>query len=305
MENVNLDQEIKIVLKKVKEDINGRMNYYTRMYDNIKNLSDHDLNEIYKSYMTLKNDDFSCVYFIRNKYTGYVKIGCTKQLETRLTRLNSLFENYFGMKNALSIEAVIYVPSKKHMKLESEIHQDLIDKHIFGEWYDISFDDIKINYIPDGKYFDNILVGYVVEDIPNDGFNVIHIKSLDNEIAIIKRSIAKEYFSRVLPCNLTEENQRELSLLENVINNTLHMNYKYEDYDSVLGCLSESTKIFDMFEDLLKNNICISVPEYNFDNKINCYVKKIHSIGALNGKLYTYDDIINNKIESYFGIANG
>ena len=43
-------------------------NNYVSIYNKMTTLSAMDLNEMYKTYQTLTNKNFTCVYFIRNKY---------------------------------------------------------------------------------------------------------------------------------------------------------------------------------------------------------------------------------------------
>ena len=105
-------------------------------------ISDEDLTTAYYFYMLEKTGNTSGVYFIKNKYTGLVKIGCTSNIKQRYATLDGLFRNQFGAPDALQIVDFLLIAPRFISKVEKIAHAAFSAKRKYGEWFDISVDDI-------------------------------------------------------------------------------------------------------------------------------------------------------------------
>lgn len=99
------------------------------------------------------------VYFIRNKYNGYIKIGSTKNLEKRLKDIKSVCRNYFGEDDAIEIIGLIDTSFIRPVEFEHFLHNQFRDYNIFGEWFDFPEDiwnEIHEKFFFDFEYDDAI-----------------------------------------------------------------------------------------------------------------------------------------------------
>jgi uncharacterized protein YneF (UPF0154 family) len=75
------------------------------------------------------------VYFFRETGRPYVKIGMTKnEIETRF--------NSFKTYAPLGAYIVGFIKTKDSFKLENELHEQFKDKRVFGEFFNISDDEV-------------------------------------------------------------------------------------------------------------------------------------------------------------------
>jgi len=87
-------------------------------------------------------------YIMVSNGGGY-KIGCTSNIRSRLQAIQ------VGNKNF--IEVCVTIRGGK--EIEKELHEDYADKHISGEWFDLSpvdVTDIFRNYITKAQIFDTL-----------------------------------------------------------------------------------------------------------------------------------------------------
>jgi hypothetical protein len=74
------------------------------------------------------------VYFIKDSQTGYIKIGRTDDdISTRLSQLQ------VGNPSELTLCKIIECDSRN---MEKKLHERFADKHIRGEWFNISESEI-------------------------------------------------------------------------------------------------------------------------------------------------------------------
>lgn len=107
------------------------------------------------------------VYFIRNEYTGLLKIGKTNNLKRRIHEINRAF-NFLGFDiQKLTVEAISYCPfGVSNSKIETYYHNKCKEYRVNGEWFDISPDFLYENLI--------MCADYIIKGIPvvvEDGFD--------------------------------------------------------------------------------------------------------------------------------------
>lgn len=99
------------------------------------------IDSIYATASNYQEDLVGGVYFIRNEYSGLIKIGCSKNIMGRFNQLKRSFI-HVGMEPKLKLLCVVLTFPKYLEKLESQYHSMFKDKRKIGEWFDISHDDI-------------------------------------------------------------------------------------------------------------------------------------------------------------------
>ena len=124
------------------------------LYTNLVSTNHYILNELYRSYWFETNRKNSFVYFIYNKVTKLIKIGCTENPIKRLKQLNSMFFNHFGVEDALELLTLYYVPDGSMQKAEKDFHEEFSKYRVHGEWFSIPNKELK-------NYFDNISRCYI------------------------------------------------------------------------------------------------------------------------------------------------
>jgi predicted Zn-ribbon and HTH transcriptional regulator len=90
-----------------------------------------------------------CVYFIcEQPFTDRVKIGKTTDVTSRIKSLQT------GNPSKLSLLKVIYVDDSMRMtKLETQIHKDLVNRRLIGEWFKLSLAEVDQVY---ARYFNTV-----------------------------------------------------------------------------------------------------------------------------------------------------
>lgn len=139
-------QDVKDIFEKIGICYDKSIENSNKQYNNIatsfSSLSDVELNYFYMLYQIekYKSTDIPCVYFIKNEYTGLIKIGKTKHVIARFKQLLSMFKNHFGVNNGLKIIGIIPIFDGSEYKIETYLHKKYNDYRTFGEWFDIDFD---------------------------------------------------------------------------------------------------------------------------------------------------------------------
>lgn len=116
------------------------------------------VDETQKSY--IENDRGGYVYFMKNKYNGYVKIGFTNNITSRLSNIKSICKNYFGEIDAIQLLGLVDTSFIKPGEFESFLHKRYKSYNVFGEWFNFPkdvWDKIEKDYLFDFEYDDAIL----------------------------------------------------------------------------------------------------------------------------------------------------
>jgi DNA-binding Xre family transcriptional regulator len=75
------------------------------------------------------------VYFLRNKDTGMIKIGFTTDLINRIYNLS--------LEYGADMELIHYISTYDSSTLESVFHNMFADKWDYGEWFNLTDEDIR------------------------------------------------------------------------------------------------------------------------------------------------------------------
>lgn len=182
----------------VDERVNARLTYYEwlKKYfrtDNEKSFN-NNLDYINNCRMIDTTKQTSIVYFIRNKYTGYVKIGKTTDLRRRFKEIQNGF-HFLGLDtHELILEAIAYCPyGVDNSKVETYYHQLFKDYRKNGEWFDVSYDQLMntliIDYVINGVF---VTVEDVLDYKPDYDFKVVEsdVETLRNKE---KNELIKKY----------------------------------------------------------------------------------------------------------------
>ena len=106
---------------------------YKIMYDRFN----EDFRAIESYYMSdMIDQDMGYIYFIENKYNGYIKIGFTKDIKTRLSTLKNQCLQYMGEDCLTLIKLYPCVVSKLN-KVEKLLHNDFKQYRVVGEWFNL------------------------------------------------------------------------------------------------------------------------------------------------------------------------
>lgn len=138
----------------VEERVNARLSYYEwlKKYIHADNqiTFNNSLEYINNCRMVDTTKQTSVVYFIRNKYTGYLKIGKTTDLKRRFKEIENGF-HFLGLDtHELILEAITYCPyGVDYSKVETYYHHLFKDYRKNGEWFDITYDQLMNTLIVD------------------------------------------------------------------------------------------------------------------------------------------------------------
>ncbi len=188
----------------------------------------------------------SVVYFIRNEYTGLLKIGKTNNLKRRIKEIENAF-NFLGFDTQkLTLEAISYCPfGLNNSKVETYYHNKCKNYRINGEWFDISTDFLYDNLI--------LCADYMVEGIP-----VIVEDRYDYEKTFRMTKLIES--NDTLLCDIIK-NEMSKNLRESlgIINDNLFIDF-----------LSPKRKPYELFSYEIWNYILNlkSKDEFNLDKKI-------------------------------------
>lgn len=139
--------------------------YYIDMFSKLNNYS---VNEIFKTYITIKNQDFgSYIYIMFNNNTKLYKIGMTRNPLQRMQTINTMFKTQFGIENYITVIGLIYIPFDNAYDIEKKFHKMFQKFRANGEWFSLNKEQInelfqnrfihKISSDEDGNfyYYDN------------------------------------------------------------------------------------------------------------------------------------------------------
>ena len=270
MNNITMEQRKdalnKIISSKdfentVDKIIENKMYYYNWLKNNIKpkqllNCEDIDfsfnyaLNYVYRCMLMDNEHKTSVVYFIRNKYNGFLKIGKTNDLQRRISEIESCF-NFLGLDtNELVVEAISYCPyGMNNGKVETYYHNLFKEKRKIGEWFDVSYDELL-----NSLFVDYIINGVLVTvedtyDFPN---GVKKLKLAENDYKLLKKEVTNE---------LKEKVSKQLGILNTDIYNIFNRNNN----------ITYSEDLFNYIMSLNSSN------DTNLDNKIKKDIENILS----------------------------
>ena len=202
------------------------------------------LNYFYHCMLMDESNDENVVYFIRNEYTGLLKIGKTNNLSRRITEIERCF-NFLGFDTQkLVIEAISYCPfGINNGKVETFYHNLFKEKRKNGEWFDVSYEELM-----NTLYCDYIINGVIVAvenitDFP-DGAKTICLE--EENVEILRKNIEN---------NLVEKLSKELCIFDNI--------FKFNKKETI-----PSEKLYNYLIGLKKN-------DGNLDNKIKHRIEHI------------------------------
>ena len=122
----------------------------------------HELYNIRRAMWLDKNKTCYIVYFLRNEYSGLLKIGVTKDIVQRIKQLKSNFTTLGLKQDKLFIEHLCIIPPFiNHFSVEKYYHNLFSDYKSIGEWFDIDQEILRNVLCIDGV-IDNIT--YTIED---------------------------------------------------------------------------------------------------------------------------------------------
>lgn len=192
-----------------------KMSYYTWLQKYIakgsEDKSEESINRgiehIYKC-MLLDNYVECCntsvVYFIKNKYTGLIKIGRTTNLTKRIQELKNCF-TLLGMNpQELELEAIIYCPfGMSNSQVESHYHNVFEEYRIIGEWFQIDrnmlTDELDIDML-----VNNIIV--TVADPRMFSKGVKKLKLLESNENKLIQQVRNELYDEYASCLCIHDN---------------------------------------------------------------------------------------------------
>ena len=261
MDNITIEQRRKTLdeiiksedFKKIVENIvNNKLTYYDWLQNNLPVMSvgeftfskKYVLNYFYHCMLMDESNDENVVYFIRNEYTGLLKIGKTNNLSRRITEIERCF-NFLGLDTQkLVIEAISYCPfGINNGKVETFYHNLFKEKRKNGEWFDVSYEELM-----NTLYCDYIINGVIVAvenitDFP-DGAKTICLE--EENVEILRKNIEN---------NLVEKLSKELCIFDNI--------FKFNKKETI-----PSEKLYNYLIGLKKN-------DGNLDNKIKHRIEHI------------------------------
>lgn len=162
----------------------------------------------------------SVVYFIRNEYTGLLKIGKTNNLIKRIREIKGNFL-FLGLEQQkLSIEAISYCPFGINNGIVETYYHNMFKKHRKnGEWFDVDYDllscSLNTDYIING-------VLATVEDTGDFPYKIVPIELQENNI---------EYLNNIIHKYLSEEIRKYFYAMNS--NNIFELIHKKNEVKSV------------------------------------------------------------------------
>lgn len=110
-----------------------------------------------------------CVYFAKNEISNLIKIGKTTDLKGRINTLSTYCP--FG------VTLIGYINTRLYTEIESNLHLKFNNYRKNGEWFDVSFSDIKRYINTELPILINGIVKYEIETAAM--FGLIDIKHRD------------------------------------------------------------------------------------------------------------------------------
>lgn len=167
------------IKKEVEKIANNNLKSFIK---SIPTFSNNDiLNDLYFTYCIEKsNNNVPCVYFIKNKYTGLIKIGRTKDINQRISQLNSIFISHFGVNDALELIGIICTFNGNEHKLETLIHKNYKNVRQYGEWFKLSKETVINDYLFGDVIINDIRVNIDSDDLIKNEYDFDFQKSIDS-----------------------------------------------------------------------------------------------------------------------------
>lgn len=109
-----------------------------------------------------RNKDCNCVYFIRNKENGLVKIGSTGKFRKREKQISAIYKSYGNKIDILEPALIIKTGGIDPKYVEFNLHRVFSGKRMYGEWFsldDKDFENVIYNYTTGTKIEDGICTG--------------------------------------------------------------------------------------------------------------------------------------------------
>lgn len=194
MNNNNLNQELNVLCNTeifesiINEKIKTDLLYYDwlQKYLNSKDQSSfkRDIEYINNCRMIDTMKQVPIVYFIRNQYTGLLKIGKTNDLKRRINEIRNTYK-FLGMNTQeLILEAISYCPYGISNAIVESYYHNLFKSHRkTGEWFDITYEQLQNIFITD-YIINGVMV--CVED-PDDYNNTSMCKLIESDINQLKQ----------------------------------------------------------------------------------------------------------------------
>ena len=274
MKNNTQQELLDLYNKLLKEQVHFIKQIYHQMFSN---LDSQALNELYMTYYAKTKMQPAFVYFIYNKYTKLIKIGKSNNPFKRLNELNSMFKNHFGIENALEMIRIIFVPSGKDYTVEKMFHEKYADMRTFGEWFDVSKDEI-CEQLPEFLNYDTD------NFLENEGFdsNIIFKDVSDYIYAIFALDTLDEYTLKI-----SEQDENKALYLKKLIADEISKNYNFEPHkflglfdtriwNSPFSSIGEN-KTWEMFRWLYLNKDKFALSTHYKINDSGDVVKKVLS----------------------------
>lgn len=114
--------------------------------------------ELFTLSRTMMTNKYGYVYFIYNENTKLTKIGYTKNISKRIRELKSKIKSATGEDHKLVLKMLYYSSEVILPLIEKEMHTLYGNKRKFGEWFNLTGDDIMDDFAY--EYMDYI------EDVP-------------------------------------------------------------------------------------------------------------------------------------------
>jgi len=228
-------------------------------------VSDEIIGHIYESAISYNEEMKSCVYFIKNEYTGLIKIGCTDNLVRRMKELKSLFSLLAMNGNKLKIVGLAVTFPRYGNKLEKQFHYLFNEYRVCGEWFDIKnkvIEEFLLEYANNAMIINDVPVNF--DDNESRFFKPI---SKSYELSLEDIGIEQNLFciNQFLNSVLSKQNQL-MKIVESINKNQTGFCYEY--YHKTQSLCRTGTS-FDgksiTFEEIKKNKFS---PEY-WGNIIN------------------------------------
>ena len=109
-----------------------------------------------------RSSDCNCVYFLKNKENGLVKIGSTKIFPKREKQISLIYKSYGGKVDILEPMLIIKTGGIEPRNVEFNLHRVFSEKRMYGEWFsldDEDFENVIYNYTTGTDMVNGICTG--------------------------------------------------------------------------------------------------------------------------------------------------
>lgn len=153
--NRNLRENSSDVIDKILKDV-------TRLYDEYAVMSLRRKIAIDTILCEGKNKDCNCVYFLKNKENGLVKIGSTTKFSKREKQISLIYKSYNNKINILEPMLIIKTGGIAPRDVEFNLHRVFSEKRMYGEWFSLDnkdFEYVIYNYTTGTEMVNGICTG--------------------------------------------------------------------------------------------------------------------------------------------------